>query len=273
MVIFTGCLAIHFVNEFHKMRRKNINFDEEEYEITMNLDSQQGSLQSQAEPAPGWRRFIPGEPALKFLLPVLVFIWPAVYLFPYVFPIGGRYLAIGNDFTGLYGSYKFYLLDYLSHLTIPLWSPSEAAGFPFFSSPFTQTFYPLNLPLAAFYRFFGGYSMLEHQRFTILGLSIFGLGLYFWLRSLGLSRRPVLFGTFVMSVSLKITEIIRFPNAVHTAAWYPWVLFAITKIFRSTSTRQAVKYGVLLAFSLVCLLTGGYPYYVFYAVFLFGPTC
>jgi hypothetical protein len=74
-----------------------------------------------------------------------------------------------------------------------------------------------------------------------------------------------------MSVSFKIAEILRFPNAVHTAAWYPWILFAIAKILFSQSVKESVKYGVLLVFFLICLLTGGYPYYIYYCVFLFSP--
>lgn len=181
------------------------------------------------------------------------------------------HVGIGNDFESLYYVYKVYLLDHLSHFRIPLWSPSEGAGFPFYSNPFAETFYPLNLFLTVFYHLAGGYTRLDHQVFTILGLSIFGLGLFFWLRLLNLNLRAVIFATFVMSVSFKVSEILRFPNAVHTAAWYPWILLAITKVLLSQSLKESVKYGFLLVFFLICLFTGGYLYYVYYSLFLFGP--
>jgi len=86
-----------------------------------------------------------------------------MYLFPYTWTIHGQYVGIGNDFEFLYYRFKPYLLDCLSHGHLPLWSPSEGAGFPFYSDPFTQTFYPANVFLTVFYRLAGGYSQLDHQ--------------------------------------------------------------------------------------------------------------
>jgi hypothetical protein len=83
--------------------------------------------------------------------------------------------------------------------------------------------------------------------------------------------RSALFATMVMSVSFKLTEILRFPNALHTAAWYPWVLLFMTRIVESTSMKERVTSGLLLTGALICMLTGGYPYYVFYSPWLFGP--
>jgi hypothetical protein len=216
--------------------------------------------------------FVTDEPVWrKFLIPALIFVWPFIYFFRSVFPINGKYVAINNDFDTLYYIYKVYLLDNLSNGRIPMWSPSEAAGFPFASSPFTQTFYPLNLLLTIFYKVAGGYTRLDHQIFAISGVSIFGLGLYFWLKEFKFNVRSLLFATLVMSVSFKVAELLRFPNAIHTAAWLPWILFALTKILQSQSLKKAAKYGLLILFFLVCLLTAGYPYYVYYSLFLFGP--
>jgi hypothetical protein len=192
-------------------------------------------------------------------------------LFRHVFPINGQYTAIGNDFIVLYYKYKVYLLAHLVDFSFPFWSPAEAAGFPFYTNPFTQAFYPLNLLLAFWYRLFGGYSPLDHQAFTVLGISIFALGLFKWLRLINTNLRAVVFSVLVMSVSFKVTEIIRFPNAVHSAAWYPWVLYALTTIMLGRSLKNAVWGGVLLTLFLVCLCTAGYPYYVYYCQFLFGP--
>jgi hypothetical protein len=203
-------------------------------------------------------------------VPILVFCWPLVYLWYYGVSINGQYLGIGNDFDILY-YYKRYLLDGLVQFRVPLWSPSESAGFPFYLSPHPQLLYPLNVPLALFYWIAGGYSALDHQRFTMLGVSILSLGLYKWLRSLGVPLRPALFATLTVGVSFKVTEILRFPHAMHTAAWYPWILFAVTRIVQSQDRRQALKYGALLTFAGICLLTGGYLYYVIYSPFLLAP--
>jgi len=208
---------------------------------------------------------------IRFILPVAVFCWPILYLFRHIFPIHGEYTAIGNDFFALYYKYKVYLLAHLCNFSFPLWSPSESAGYPFYTNPFAQVFYPFNLLLAIWYKISGGYNPLDHQVFTVLGISIFALGLFAWLRLVNSNLRAVVFAALVMSASFKMTEIIRFPNAVHAAAWYPWVLWALTKIMLSPSLKDAIRTGIALVFFMICLCTAGYPYYIYYSQFLFVP--
>lgn len=201
----------------------------------------------------------------------LVFCWPFIYLLGHVFPIHGEYTAIGNDFISLYYKYKVYLLASLSDGYIPLWSPSEGCGFPFYSNPFAQLFYPLNGILLVWYNALGGYDPIDHQIFTVLGISIFSTGLFLWLKKMSGNIRTALFSVLIMSVSFKITEITRFPNAVHSAAWYPWILYAVTGIMMGPSRKEALLFGMLLVFSAVSLCTAGYPYYIYYSLFLFIP--
>lgn len=208
---------------------------------------------------------------LIWLFPLIVFCWPFLYLHSLVFASNGYYLAISNDFINLYYKYKIYLLDNFANFNFPLWSPAEAAGYPFYSSPFAQAFYPLNIPLTLLYKILGGYTPFDHQIFTVFGIAIFALGLFAWLRLINSNIRAVIFATIVMSISFKVTEIMRFPNAVHTAAWYPWILYGLTRIVFNRSKKDAVISGALLCVFLICLCTGGYPYYVYYSVFLFAP--
>jgi len=79
-----------------------------------------------------------------------------LYLFRYVFPINGQYTAVGNDFILLYYKYKVYLLACLADFHFPLWSPAEGAGYPFYTNPFAQAFYPFNLWLVVWYKISGG---------------------------------------------------------------------------------------------------------------------
>ena len=214
---------------------------------------------------------VPAKRKGLWLLSVFVFVWPLLYLFRDIVPIQGKYVSIGNDFIYLYYKYKVYLLAHLADGQLPLWSPSEAGGYPFFSSSFTQVFYPFNLILIFWYKVFGGYSPLDHQLYTILGISIFSLGLFFWLRLLSDNLRAVLFSVLVMSVSFKVTELLRFPNAVHTMAWYPWILYSITRIFYGRSKKEFFFCGLMLVFFVYNLATAGYPYNFYYAIFLFVP--
>jgi hypothetical protein len=209
------------------------------------------------------------KPRAKTLLPViLVMVWPMLYYFRYV--ITGPYsLAIGNDFYCLYYSYKAYLINLLSSGFLPLWSPSEAAGYPFWTNPFTQFFYPLNLPAVIFSKIFGGYSAADHQRYTVLGISILSLGLYCWLYKLSANSRAALFATLISACSFKIAELLRFPNAIHAAAWMPWLLYGMTLAL--FPKRRLVSCSVLFMAAFM-ILTAGYPYYIYYCfLFLLPP--
>jgi hypothetical protein len=64
---------------------------------------------------------------------------------------------------------------------------------------------------------------------------------------------------------------LRFPNGIHTAAWYPWILYALTQISMSSSLKKTIIPSLILVFSTVCMITGGYPYFVYYSVFLLAP--
>ncbi len=207
----------------------------------------------------------------RFFLPLTMFLWPFLYLFRLIVPINGYYTAIGNDFYGVYFRYKIYHLANLANFRFPLWSPAEGAGFPLYTNPIVQAFYPLNLLLIGWYKIANGYSPIDYQFYAILGIAIFALGLIVWLRLINNNLRAVVFSVLIMSVSFKITEILRFPNAVHSAAWYPWILYAMTKIMRCRSLKQAAGFGGLLAIFVICLCTAGYPYYVYYGIFLFLP--
>ena len=144
-------------------------------------------------------------------------IWPFVFLAPYT----QNKINIGNDFHYLYFNYKVYLLAMWGQGHFPLWSPTEGAGFPFFSNPFAQPFYPLNLLYLAYHGLVGRFVEWDYQIFTIFALSIFGVGLYLWLRRLRITTMIALLAVLVALSSLKVTELLRFPNAAHSAAWMP----------------------------------------------------
>jgi hypothetical protein len=209
--------------------------------------------------------------SLSVWIPLAVFVWPFLYLAEYILSFHGKYTAMGNDFYPFYYKYKIYLLAHLAHGHLPLWSPSEAAGYPLFSSPLAQFFYPFNLLLVLWYKLAGGYSSIDYQRFTIFGLSIFGLGLYYWLKLINGNLRAVLFSVLIMTVSFRLTESLRFPNGIHTAAWYPWILYAFTRIFLSPSIKKSIIPCLILIFSTICMITAGYSYFVYYSIFLFVP--
>jgi hypothetical protein len=189
----------------------------------------------------------------------------------YFIPFGGKCTHMGNDFYAFFCKHKIYLLAHLANGYPALWSPSEAAGFPFFSSPLAQYFYPFNALLVLWYKLAGGYGIIDHQLFTIFGLSILGLGLFYWLKLLNGNLRAALFSVLIMTVSFRLTESLRFPNGIHTAAWYPWILYALTRVYMTSSLKKMIAPCLILFFSTLCMITGGYPYFVYYSIFLLVP--
>jgi hypothetical protein len=193
----------------------------------------------------------------------LVVVWPFIFMWPYTL----RVISIGNDYYGQF-AYKAYLLVALADGHFPLWSPTELAGYPFFSNPFAQAVYPLNLIYLAFHVLWGSFSVWTYTLFTIFGIGIFGVGLYCWLRRLCLPRSAALAATLIACMSLKVTETIRFPNAIHSAAWIPWLLLGLTL---AASRKNVIGGAIIIGTAALMLITAGYPYYVIYAVFLAGP--
>lgn len=193
---------------------------------------------------------------------VLIAIWPFAFLFAYTFDI----IGVGNDFSQLYYDYKVYFLSMLKSGVFPLWSPTEGCGYPFFSSPFAQPFYPLNVLYYLYFHVFGHFSNRDYELFTILAFSVFGVGLFLWLRRLRVSSGAALAATICAEMSLKVTELLRLPNAAHSAAWYPWLLLGLTM----AAERGCRLLGSLvLGGALLMILTAGYPYFVIYAGLLF----
>jgi hypothetical protein len=89
-----------------------------------------------------------------------------------------------------------------------------------------------------------------------------------WLSLLLSHQRAVFFATIVISLSFKLGEILRFPNAVHTAAWMPWILYGISL---APTQGKYLRSGIIIFAGCVMLLTGGYPYYAYFALFLIPP--
>jgi hypothetical protein len=203
--------------------------------------------------------------AKRRVLAALVFAFPLVYHFRFVWPSSGM-LVLTNDFNHLYFVYKGYLLDLLAHGHLPLWSPAEAGGYAFFGNPFTAVLYPPNLVLLLVRLIVGNYNFWFHQIFTVLGVSLFALGLYRWLVQLFDRPGAALFAAITLSTSWSIGLFMRFPNAIHAIAWVPWVLAAIHAAHHSTRLRP-LYLGV---FALFCQLTAGYPYFIVYSFFLYA---
>ena len=107
----------------------------------------------------------------------------------------------------------------------------------------------------------------DYVIYTISAFSIYALGIFFWLRSLKIDFWIAFTVSIVTICSLKITETIRFPNAAHSAAWMPWILYGINLMIEENKKKSFL----VIFFSNLFILTAGYPYFIVYSLFLFVP--
>ena len=198
----------------------------------------------------------------KFIL-ILLILAPYIYLFPHTFHL----IEMGNDFELLYYSYKKYIFEFVKVGHFPLWSPSESLGYSLIFNPFAQYFYPLSWLLYIFGFIIGDLSKHTYLIYTIFGLSIYNVGQYLWLRKLNVDKKYCFIATLITCFGLKLTEILRFPNAVHAIAWFPWILYSITL---SVQNAKLIKSSIIIFLSSLMILTAGYPYYILYGFILFS---
>ena len=193
---------------------------------------------------------------------LILLVWPFVFLFPYTFHI----IDIGNDFELLYFSYKKYIFEFILDGHIPLWSPSESNGYSLIFNPFAQYFYPLSWILYFISYLIGDLTKYGYLLYTIFALSIYSLGQFLWLKSLRVDTKHAFIATLITCASLKLTELLRFPNAIHTIAWFPFVLYSLTIL---NEKKNFFKGSLILFLSTLLIFTAGYPYYIFYGFVFF----
>tara|TARA_Y100000768_G_scaffold386805_1_gene376123 strand:+ start:301 stop:2487 length:2187 start_codon:yes stop_codon:yes gene_type:complete len=199
----------------------------------------------------------------KLYIYFLLIILPFLLLLPYTI----QYLEVGNDFELYYFSYKKYIFELLKLGHIPFWSPIEASGTSLIFNPLAQFFY---IPSWLFYLIcflIGDLTKYYFLIYTIFAISIFNLGLYLYLKTLNINYKVILVTIFITGLSLKVTELLRFPNAIHAFAWFPWIFYGLNL---AASSLKSTKSLVIIFISCLMLLTAGYPYYIFYAFVLFA---
>ena len=199
----------------------------------------------------------------KILIYLILIFFPFFLLLPHTL----NFLTMGNDFELLYYSYKKYIFESISEGVFPLWSPSEGAGFPIVFNPFAQIFYIPSWINFFFFKLFGELTRYQFLLYTIFGISIFNIGQFLWLKELKINYFISFYSTLIISCSLKLNEILRFTNAIHTACWFPWLLLGITLATKKTKKKTGF---FILFFSTFNILTAGYPYYIFFAFLLSG---
>lgn len=137
-----------------------------------------------------------------------------------------RWIRAG-DFSDQFFPWATLVGREVSQGRLPLWNPHVFSGYPFGADPQVALFYPVSTGIATILGRNGlGYRELQLE--IPLHLAIAALGAFFLCRRLGLGRPPSLvaglvfgFGGFLTSYPIEQLAILR------TAAWIPWLLWAV----------------------------------------------
>ncbi len=194
---------------------------------------------------------------------VFLLLWPFIFFFP----LSSGYMAMGNDFDLIYYAYKKYIFEFWQDGQLPFWSPSEGAGFTLIYNPFAQFFYIPSWLLFVVADLKNSFSLYDYLIFTIFGISIYSLGQYLWLKNLKISNNKITFiVTLLVPAALILSNFLRFPNAIHTIAWLPFLLLGMNY---SLDKSKLLKSFFLIFLSSFFIFTAGYPYFIFY-IFVFS---
>ncbi len=161
----------------------------------------------------------------RLLYPV-VFLLPVVFLFVFV---GRFYFARGSTYSDLaithYPNALWIQRSLLTWGEIPLWSSTILSGYPFVSNPLSGLLYPPGW-IALLFPQPAGLNLV-----MVLHLILGGVGMYFFLRSEGISSIAALLGAIAFEAMPKLVAHVAAGHVtlVYAIAWTPWLLRSVKR--------------------------------------------
>lgn len=145
--------------------------------------------------------------------------------------------------------WKQFIIESLQARELPLWNPYVLSGVPFLAAGQHSALYPFSLifyifPLARAYGLF-----------TVSQLLVAGLSLYFYARTIKLSRVAAAAGGLVFALSGFFLVSAVFPMIIAVAAWLPFTL-AVTERMLDASVGEARSWRERLTAPLPWLILG-----------------
>lgn len=142
----------------------------------------------------------------------------------------------------------------------PLWNPYILSGMPLLGNLQAAVLYPFN------FLFFLLPELDAWTIYLMLQPMLAGFLTFLFLRTLSCSRKSSLLGGVCYGFSLIMMNHLEFGIDGHTALWLPLGLAAINKIQQTNRWR----WGLVLGFSVVMTLLGGYPPPAIYNLLIIG---
>jgi len=189
--------------------------------------------------------------ALIFLLLSLIPLWRPVLLGEAFVPAGMQkgirpwqqpdppaWDVLRWDSVAQFYPWRKYLVQSLSEGNVPLWNRHELVGTPFLANSQSAVFYPLHWLLAPF----GAIPLIAWS--ALLHLVWAGLGVYVLCRRLGCGWMPAVFAGMTFELSQWMIAWQQLPSLPMTAAWIPWVLAAVHRVYERADFPAVVRLGL-----------------------------
>ncbi len=173
-------------------------------------------------------------------LVVLPFAYVAAVTLPHPFGLG---LQHGNDFQG----HRIWWTDlatwYLKQGQVPVWSPSLDFGTLFFGQRGHAFFYPGGWWTHVFHApMIPAWQTWAHYLQICLHMGLAMLGVYRLLRVRGGVAEPAAFiGSALLLLNQRFHDSVRYPCAIETMAWIPWILLLAIRVFENTAADAAER--------------------------------
>jgi len=151
-----------------------------------------------------------------------------------------------------------FVARWLTQGILPLWNPHILFGQPFAGNPQEWLFYPSTLLL----------TLLHPARYlswnAVLHLWLGGVGMWLFLRTLGVPFRSALLGSTAWMLSGAFVPRAQFPGMFQTIAWMGWLMWSVERVRQANS---AVNVAIL-ALAVALLLLAGHAQVAYMALLL-----
>lgn len=143
--------------------------------------------------------------------------------------------------------WRAYMLDSFHQGEIPLWNERSLGGAPFLANSQSSPLYPLHL----------AWGMTPFSAEWLLSLSawlhswIAACGMFLLCRRLGGSEIGGLIGGSSVALSAFYIGWLQLPSVGITAAWIPWVLVGVPRLFDEPTGNSVAKLGTAIALMLL----------------------
>ena len=184
----------------------------------------------------------------------------AVVVFLALYPLSFLLHIPKWDSVRGYLPYRFFISDYLQDGHLPLWNPFQRMGYPGYSDLQSGCWYPVMW----FLMLFGQYDITSLIAEVVVTFILASWGMFQLSTSIHQCRRTA----FLLAISYGLSgcmvgsaQLLVFLIGM---AWLPWILWAYLRILKGGGTR----YSALLAFFLMCNITGASPAFTIVLLYL-----